>query len=423
MKEFSLYGVTGLILLDERKKKKNNLYPVKYRFTYLRKLYYAGSGIDLSTEDWSILESTKKRDLIEKRNLVIDGFDRIVDAIKDIFKKENAFSFDALDKYLNKGTTSDLFKIFESTISTLQDSGRIGSAIAYKCALTSIKSFWNKDELQLQDVNTAFLKNYESWMLDEENKKSYTTIGIYIRQLRAIYNVARKDFPINESSYPFGKDKYEIPSSESVKKALTIDQIRSIYNYPLKPGSRSELYRDIWFFSYLCNGMNMYDICLLKYSNIHDNELKYYRHKTIRTSKKKKLIQVSLLPEIEDIINKWGNEDKSKDNYIFPFIDQEKRKNMRKKETLIQEKKDVQSITHLINNGMKKICQQVGIEDVTTYTARHSFATVLKRAGASHSYIGESLGHSQISTTESYLDSFEKDTRILNAQQLVKYKD
>lgn len=422
MKEFSLYGVTGLILLDERKKKKNNLYPVKYRLTYKRKLYYSGSGIDLSTEDWKILESTKKRDLIEKRNLVIDGFDRIVDAIKDIFKKENAFSFEALDKYLNKGTTSDLFKIFENTISSLQNSGRIGSAIAYKCALTSIKSFWNKDELQLQDVNTTFLQNYESWMLVEENKKSYTTIGIYIRQLRAIYNVARKDFPINESSYPFGKDKYEIPSSESIKKALTIDQIRSIYNYPLKPGSRDELYRDIWFFSYLCNGINMYDICLLKYSNIDDNELKFYRHKTIRTSKRKKLIQVALLPEIQEIINKWGNKVKGKDNYIFPFINLEKRINKSKKETLIQEKKDVQSITHLINNKMKKIGEKVGVGDITTYTARHSFATVLKRGGASHSFIGDSLGHAQISTTESYLDSFEKETRTLNAQKLTQYK-
>lgn len=418
MENFSLYGVSGSIILDTRKQKKNKLYPIKYRFTFQRERFYISSGIDLTEADWEILDTTKKRNLIEIRTQLSEGFERNTSAVKEVFRKENSFSFESFDRELNKGRTSDLFKLFEKKISDLNNEGRIGSAIAYRCSLNSLKKFTKKEELKLSEVSVDFLKKYETWMLEEKN--SFTTIGIYIRQLRAIYNEAKKDFSISDSIYPFGRGKYEIPTGESVKKALSIEQIKKIYDFPLKPGSRADLYRDIWFFSYLCNGMNMYDVCLLKPSNINDNEIAFLRHKTIRTAKKKKLIRVPVLPEVQEIIDKWGNKDKDNDDYIFPFL--KKKGNKKVDNVYIKEKKDVQSITKYVNTRMKKIGNAVGIGDITTYTARHTFATVLKRSGLSTAFIGDSLGHADIKVTEHYLDSFEKDARMINAQKLIQYK-
>ena len=71
---------------------------------------------------------------------------------------------------------------------------------------------------------------------------------------------------------------------------------------------------------------------------------------------------------------------------------------------------------------MKKIAKVLGInERISTYTARHSFATVLKRSGANYMFISESLGHTDLSTTQHYLDSFEEDERIKNAAFLTNF--
>jgi integrase/recombinase XerD len=75
-----------------------------------------------------------------------------------------------------------------------------------------------------------------------------------------------------------------------------------------------------------------------------------------------------------------------------------------------------------INLRMKKIGGELSIDKITTYTARHSFATVLKRSVANISFIGESLGHRDLKTTENYLASFEKEERQKNAGLLTNFR-
>ena len=81
----------------------------------------------------------------------------------------------------------------------------------------------------------------------------------------------------------------------------------------------------------------------------------------------------------------------------------------------------VRRIVTKCNRKLKKIAQGTGIAQLTTYTARHSFATVLKRGGAKTSYISESLGHSNLTVTENYLACFEKEERIRNARLLTNF--
>jgi site-specific recombinase XerD len=73
---------------------------------------------------------------------------------------------------------------------------------------------------------------------------------------------------------------------------------------------------------------------------------------------------------------------------------------------------------------MKIILANVGIDKkVTTYVARHTFSTVLKRSGASTEFIQEALGHSDIKTTENYLDSFDREIKKELASQLISFKE
>ncbi|KAA6313315.1 Tyrosine recombinase XerC [termite gut metagenome] len=173
-------------------------------------------------------------------------------------------------------------------------------------------------------------------------------------------------------------------------------------------------YCDLWFFSYLANEININDMLKLKYSNIVNNEICFYRSKTINTTKEKREICAIITPEMQAIINKWVNKEKFPDNYIFPYLIGN--------ETPIQQK-PVIDIIRRINKRLKKIGNELGISGISTYTARHSFASVLKRSEANIAYISESLGHSDLKTTENYLASFEREEREKNAKLLTNFRE
>lgn len=264
--------------------------------------------------------------------------------------------------------------------------------------------------LKFTEITIDWLKKYEKWLLD--NKKSYTTISMYMRALQSILNDGIKQNYLSQAKYPFGKGKYEIPTENGRKLALTLAQIGEVMKHQLNTEIEQQ-YRDLWFFSYLCNGINMVDMLKLKYANIANGEIAFYRQKTIRNVKVKKKIEVTLLPQMQTIIDKWGNPDRSPSNYIFPFITDGL--------SPVDEQRIVKNITRAINNKMQNIGEALGIGNISTYTARHSFATVLKRSGANVAFISESLGHTDLNTTENYLASFEKDERIKNASLLTNF--
>src|SRR5690606_20388033 len=112
---------------------------------------------------------------------------------------------------------------------------------------------------------------------------------------------------LDKEFYPFGKRKYQIPAGRNVKKGLKADQLKKLFFY--EPISDSEeRARDLWFFSFYCNGANIKDIALLKYKNVSSNSITFLRAKTARTTKQKtKPIVATVLPEIKKIISKWGN--------------------------------------------------------------------------------------------------------------------
>jgi integrase len=190
--------------------------------------------------------------------------------------------------------------------------------------------------------------------------------------------------------------------------------IAAIINY--KPKSRfQERARDLWVFSYLCNGANMKDIAKLKYKNLEGNKINFIRTKTERSTKQDlKSISAFLLPETAVIIDKWGNKDHDPENYIFGIIEKE--------DSPERVYAKVKQTFRRINEHMKNIGNDLGINiKLTTYSARHSFATALKRSGAPTEFISESLGHKDLKTTENYLDSFEDDMKESFQKQLLNF--
>lgn len=384
------------VYLDKNRPKQNGKSSVKIKITYTRKRKYFATGIDLTTEGFEQIFFGRRKTAEQKEiKSKIEYFEK---KANDVIDNLNVFSFDAFEEeFLDHRNTADSVSFaFDKYINNLKLESRIGTAVSYECAKNSIAKF--KKDLTFAEVTPLFLKKYQNWMLTNGN--SISTVGIYLRSLRAIYNVQN----IDKSVYPFGngKNKYSIPTSKNIKKALTVEEIASIYNYQITLNTTKDMAKDYWLFLYLCNGMNVKDLCLLKWKDIDGEMLSYQRAKTKRSKKGNKNISVALKSETWVIIKKWGLPSISKEAYLFPHLQQGMSGE--------KERATYQQLTKIINKYMKEIVSDLGInKNVTTYYARHSFATVLKRSGANIPMISELLGHSSVIVTESYLDSFEND--------------
>ncbi len=398
-------GIVVLTVLDTRRPKQSGLFPVKVQVIHKRVQKYYATGKQLSEEEWKRLPETKAVALSKVRNSIKNSYDLILQNVEELAAK-GEFTFDALNQRLGRASGSTLNVAFQAKIETLRLEERIGTMFYYDNVLKNVEAFGGKN-VAIDAVSVDWLRRYEKFLLRDKN---HTTVGMHMRAIRAILNEARKSGELRETQYPFGKGKYEIKTGESRKLALTLDQIARIMQY--EDGLDTERFRDIWFFMYLCNGINTADLVRLKYKNIVDGEICYVRQKTARTTSTIKEIRAIVTPEMQQIIDRWGNPNKP-DNLIFPLV--------RPTDDPLTHKKRTKDLTKRINAHMKLVGKSIGIDNISTYTARHSYATVLKRSGANIAYISESLGHNSLKTTESYLASFEKEERQKNAALLTKF--
>lgn len=117
--------------------------------------------------------------------------------------------------------------VFLSYIDKLLREHRIRTAVNYQTSFYAIAKF--RGNLRFSDITVTYLKEYEQWMLQQDYSK--TTIGIYIRSLRAIFNEAAENKIIKkEKCYPFGKRRYQIPTSRNVKNHLLFRMLVKFIN-------------------------------------------------------------------------------------------------------------------------------------------------------------------------------------------------
>jgi len=406
MHSYSKDGIIVTSMLDTRTPNAEGGYPVKIRVNYQRVRAYYSTGKNLTREEWDNLPNSKSTIGKTLRACIENSFNLVRLNVESLAERGD-FQFDTLNSRLGRATGDKVNNALRAKIALLKSEERIGTMQIYEQTLRITEEFAGGD-ISFSSITVQWLRKCEQFWLKTKNQ---TSTGIHFRNIRAIMNEARKAGTIKETQYPFGKERFEIKTGEAHKKALSIKQIKDIFDY--SDGSvTTDKYKDLWLFIYMCNGINVADLVKLKYSNIIDGEICFVRQKTERTSKCRKEIRVIITPELQAIINLWGITIKP-DNYIFPYL--------KGIETPLERKTITKELIKRINKRMKLIGEALSIGKITTYTARHSFATVLKRGGANIAYISESLGHSDLKTTEAYLASFERDEREKNANLLTHF--
>jgi site-specific recombinase XerD len=408
------------------KKTKDDLCPVKLCITHNRKRKYYSISDKIKDNAWLYVSE----DAIEKitsdsprgkyRDIAFE-YKKITDKAEAIINDLSVFSFNQFEqKFMNEVKDWDnVFAAMIEHIKELKSEDRFSYAMSFESTLRAVKEFHegktfdfnsrNKvvsryekylsgKQLNFVDITPAWLKKFEKYLKDKGKKKS--TLGIYVRNLRVLFNLAIKKHHV-KAEYPFNEHK---PKTSSKRKiALTAEQISLIANYQTDD-PKAQFYRDMFMFSFLACGMNMTDIARLRYSNIEGNEIVFVRKKTEAEENTEEPLQIPITKRMQSIIDTHGIRAVGYDSFIFPILRPE----------WDEERKfaEVRQLTKMVNQHLKRIAKAVKIKDnVSSYVARHSWATISKNTGASTEYISEQLGHSSVLVTKSYLKGFEKATR------------
>lgn len=294
--------------------------------------------------------------------------------------------------------------------------GKVTTALSYQCSYNSLVKYGGN--MPFHKVTPLFLQMYGEWMKELGNSK--TTTGIYLRNLRCVFNDANDQKVIKkEQCYPFGKKKYRIPGTRNIKKTYEIEELQKAYYYecdPQKPWLQRA--KDFAFLIYFGNGLNPLDICELHRKNVDGDFITFERAKTMETAKEDPpKIVITINDDIRHIIDRQCRKDETDnpvldpESYLFPIfelgmnpLDKYERK---------------QLFIEFINKWLTYIFKEVGVNKPgRCYDLRHTFATIQRIGGATVDDVQEFLGQADPRTAKRYIASLPSEQKRIASARL-----
>lgn len=387
---------TFKVLLDKRRSLKDGTYPLVVRIyngrkfrdislkTYLKECHF--DHIDQKVNSKHPNKKTINQ-LISKTILKVQETALNLEIQNEVVSAEKIKNAIVKPHY-----EIDFFTYGAKLIEEMEYANRYGNANYYKAALNAFSTYSGKSELQFSEITYDLLIALEGKMLSEGLKKN--TIAAYHRAIRSVINRAINAELVDVKLYPYRK--YKIKGEATAKRNISKDDIITISNLELEPFSPKWHSRNIFLLSFNLRGMNITDIALMKHSNIGDGRLLYQRRKT------HKPYNLKLTEHAKEILAYYQSDGKT---FIMPIIGEDIVDNPKKQREVIQQ------ATKTCNKYLKRIGADLNLSQrLTTYVARHSFATIAKKMGYSKDLISEALGHSYGNrVTEIYLDSFDQE--------------
>lgn len=270
------------------------------------------------------------------------------------------------------------------------------TAEIYRSTLNSLLRFWDqRGYLTFYMFDPHLIVEYEAYLRDSgvcPNSSSF-----YMRNLRAIYNKA-----VDDGEAPRGNPFRRVYTGvdKTVKRAVTADVIRMIRDVDLTSAPTLGYARDLFMFSFYTRGMSFVDMAYLRKSDLRNGILSYRRHKTSQR------LFVKWERPMQEILDRYPS---STSPYLLPII----RRND------IDPRRQYQNAVHLVNVKLKKLGEMLGLTiPLTTYVARHGWASIAHSRNIPIAIISEAMGHDSESTTRIYLAALDT-TRVDNANSLV----
>lgn len=364
-----------------------------YQITHNRVVRQINTGYKLYPTEWSSFtskivvppnaEESRYHYLLALQNSLKKETARLAEIIVRLNRTDSTYTADRIVELYNLRSDNDSFLLFtRNLIVQLKQIGKVRTAETYTCALNSFIRFQGETDLFWEAVDSNLMMEYEVYLKAEgvcPNTSSY-----YMRSLRAIYNRAvEKELTIQR--YPF-KHVYT-GIDKTVKRAVPVKVIRQIRNLNLELSPMLDYARDIFMFSFYTRGMSFVDMAYLKKKDLHNGILSYRRQKTNQQ------LFIKWEKPMQEIIDKY---DTTGTPYLLPII----------KDVGKDERRQYKNASHLVNCKLKKIGMQLGLTiPLTTYVARHGWASIAKSKNIPISTISEAMGHDSGNTTRIYLAS------------------
>ena len=405
------------LYFDKRRTKKDGTFPLKIKLFHLEQAVYISLGRSFKATQWNDKDK-KVRSSFPNSGLVNASIRKALsNATTLIAENQNeilGLSIQELKELISKKLFGDepttiqggtfFFKYTQEQIDRLRIANRIGTADSYKQTLTSFQKFLDYKDIPLSKINLKFILDYEAECKGKGMKVN--SIGVYLRTLRAIVNRAINDGILNRNNYAF--NNYSIKSEKTTKRAISKEEINKIIELELEPETKLWHSLNYFIFMFHLRGMNFIDLAYLKFENLIEGRVEYRRIKT------GKLYSVKLTEKAQQIVDFYKvGRGHIKSNHAFPILPKELRNDLEKERTKFKDKRKY------FNKDLKKIGKLCGIEaNLTTYVTRHTWASLAKFAGIAPAIIGESLGHSDLKTTQTYLANFENE-ELDNANDII----
>lgn len=269
---------------------------------------------------------------------------------------------------------------------------RLGTAKTYTSAFRRFKEFRKDCDLTFDQLTPGMMEEYEAWLTSRGLKQN--TIRFYLRTLNSMFGKAVGEGLLCENIRLFCRVRLSFV--KTAKRAISEADIRTIQRLQLKDGSIMVFARDIFLFSFYMRGMPFVDIAFLKKSDLRNGMLSYCRRKTNQH------LTVAWEQEQQEIVERYARLTENTP-YMFPII----------RKTDGTEYKQYQQMQENVNRALKRIGNAIGLKmPLTTYVARHSWASIARNMNVPICVISEGMGHQSYRTTQVYLDSI--DTSIVN---------
>ncbi|MEM9884349.1 MAG: site-specific integrase [Bacteroidota bacterium] len=390
------------VLLYKSKTYKNGTHPVMLRITHNRKAKYFSLNMQCEETDWDFNRCcfTRKFRDYQQKNRMLHFFEEKAYRILDEFIKEDkAFSFLAFEQqFVKKPCSTTVLEFFDELLEDFLTKERIGNYEVYKQVKNALARFAEKKILVFGDIDYRFLKKFETHLFQRGCKGG--GVHFYMRTIRAVMNEAIRQGLINRDAYPFStqfnKAGYSLAHLKSTAqpRPLSASDMEKIKTLDLNAHPHLAKAARYFLFSYYARGINFVDMAKLQWSNIYNGRVEYTRTKTA------KKYTIKLSEPLNEILEHFKG---THERYIFPILN-DFHKNQ------IQIKNRVRKCLKQYNGDLKEIAKVLKIDvKLTSYVARHTYATTLKREGVDVSVISEALGHSDIGTTKAYLEHFSSE--------------
>lgn len=264
----------------------------------------------------------------------------------------------------------------------------------YEATMARIHAFDRRCEhLMFEDIDRAWLNNFDAFLA--KTSPSVNARSIHMRNIRAVFNDAIDD-EITQH-YPFRK--YKIKRAATPKRSLSVEELRELFAYPVEEHQRK--YLDIFMLTFMLIGINICDLCHLK--RIKDGRVEYQRAKTHR------LYSVKVEHEAMEIIER----NKGEEWLINPLDGNVNYKNYaRRLNDALQSIGEVE----IGKQGRKNI--KPLHPELTTYWARHTWATIAASLDIPKETIAAALGHGGNTVTDIYIDFDQRKVDDANRRVL-----